>query len=137
MENLRSFEELNESSNTNIETTITLLTTVDDYEHEGDTERDVKKWRTLGAKTKVIPPEIPEDNPAPMIEVTMRVSSTIAKDMIERAKKSLGRAEKTGDYGAAIYSWDVEQILEEYDKKNKTDLVGEFSKELKELEEMH
>lgn len=141
MENIRTYEEIigiNESeNNNNMESTVTFLTTVDDYEHDGDTEREVKKWKSLGARTKVISPEYPEDNPAPTIEVTMRLSDSLAEKAIDKARESLERAKRTGDYGTAIYAWDIEELFSESDKNNRTTFTEKFSKEIKELEELH
>jgi len=141
MRNIKTFEELNSlnegENNNSMEGSVTFLSSVDDYEHSGDTDREVKKWKSLGAKTKVIQPDIPEDDPAPMIEVTMRLSDRLADDAISKAKSSLERANRTGDYGTAIYSWDLEELFREYDKKNKTTFMEVYAKELKGLEELH
>lgn len=133
-EHIRLFENNN---NNDMETTVIFLASVDDYEHDGDTDNEVRKWKSLGAKTKVIKPEIPEDDPSPLIEVSIRISSTLAKKMIEKAKSSLERASSTGNYSSAIYSWDIEEIFSESDKQNKTTFNSLFSKELKELESLH
>lgn len=138
IKSIREFRSLFESNNNNdMETTVTFLASVDDYEHDGDTENEVRKWKSLGTKTKIIKSEYPEDDPSPLIEVTIKLSSSIAKNLIDKAKSSLERASRTGDYSTAVYAWDIEMIFSESDKQNRTSFNEVFSKEIKELEALN
>ena len=130
MKHLKKFDQLNESLK---DGEVTFNAMVDDYEHSGDIDRDVKKWRSLGASTKVIRGD--EDND-PSIDVTVSLSKDKAERMIETCRSSMERADRTGDYGSAVYGWDVEMVFDEFDQKHGTTYVKDFKTQLDEIKQL-
>lgn len=113
---------------------ITFESQVDDYEHDGDTQNELIKWKTLGAKTKNIPGN--EDND-PAIEVTINLSYDIALSLIEKCRNSMIKANRTGDYSTAIYGWDLNEIFYEFDKKFGSNYKETFKSKIKELNDLN
>ena len=135
MKHLKNFDQLNENLNEGLKDgEVTFYSPVDDYEHSGDTDRDVKKWKSMGARTKVDQGD--EDND-PGIDVTISLSKDKADALIDRCKASLEKKNRTGDGGTTIYGWDVDQVFSEFDQEHKTNYAETYKAQLKELDDLN
>lgn len=109
---------------------------VDDYEHEGDLQRELESF--YGLHIKVIRTEPGDyDNPAPTIYFQIDVSDDKISDILIRLRARIDRAKRTGDYGYCMHPSFIEYILEDIDKKSGSTYSKQYAEELKKLNDLY
>ena len=107
---------------------------VDDYEHDGDIQNEVDKWRKVGAYG--IEVEKPYDND-PWIKMKFDINDTKAERIIDIAIASYpDQTARIQDYSTTVYYWDVQYLFQTFAKEFGVDYNEIFKDKMTKLNDL-
>lgn len=120
-------------------TTITFRTSVDDYEHEGDTQDAVESWKGVNVKCKKIDYSAMEsqDSDSPTLHLEYECGPDDIQASIQRLRSKVERAKSSGNYGPCLHPSEFEWVLQLVDKQEKTNYLEQYATELKEISKLY
>jgi hypothetical protein len=119
--------------------TLELNTTVDDYEHEGDTENQVNTLKNLGFRVLRVTPagEVePDDEPRIKFSITFGNEGDV-KAMLDKCKYQIEKMHRTHDGSECEHPSQLKWYLSEFDKKFNTKYLEKFKGEIEDLEKLY
>ena len=112
--------------------------TVDDYEHDGDTQNEINSWKGLGLQfIKTHHGDEPGD--APENEFSFVPTPENVKSVIEKLERKIHnlRGARHKDYSSIQHPSVVQGFVEEIDQKAKTKYAQEYKDKFEQLNNLY